>query len=92
MCSSAFKGILTNFDVFKIFTKVSYPHVKFEEKYDGDVTETIQPTISMLSLIVVQKLSLESLKMVPVNFEDGFGFGDLENHHTRHFVKIERIL
>ncbi len=47
LLASAF---LTNFDVSKIFAKMSYPDVKFDQKYDGVVTEPVWPTVLELRM------------------------------------------
>ncbi len=39
--SNKSKGIFNNLDVSKIFSKVPYPYVKFNEKHDGDIYELI---------------------------------------------------
>ncbi len=51
-----------DFDDLKIFTKISYPSVKFKEKHDGDGGEPTQLTILELRPNFVQKWSPKQQK------------------------------
>ncbi len=49
---------------YKIFAKVPYPLIKFDEKHDGEVAEHIQQTILKIGPIFVQKWCLDHPKMI----------------------------
>ncbi len=60
-------------------SKVPHPLVKFDVKPDGEVAESVPPTVLELGQNFVQKWCQSTRKLSSLSFQDRFEFGDLEN-------------
>ncbi len=63
---SLLQDILYNFHDSKIFAKVSYRYLKFDQKFDRDVSEAVQLTVLELCHSFVQNWGPEPTKKFPL--------------------------